>query len=142
MMTDEQRWAFIAEARRYVAAAVKFKHQGRSMRGVDCAGLVAVCLAAVGFAPEDCDAYGREPHQQRLRGYMVRNFGEPIDRNEMRPGDTVLMCFRGEPSHVAIIGDYVYGGLSLIHSYAMVRKVVEHRIDAEWNRYIVEVFRP
>jgi cell wall-associated NlpC family hydrolase len=142
MMTEQEIAEFVAEARRYVQLAVRFRHQGRTVRGVDCAGLVYVSLVAAGHDPIDCPAYGREPFEQGLRGYLVRNFGEPIPKDEMRQGDVVLMRFKGEPCHVAIIADYIHGGLSLIHSYATVRKCVEHRIDAEWDGYIVEVFRP
>jgi cell wall-associated NlpC family hydrolase len=136
------REAFIAEARQYVAEKVRFRHQGRSRRGVDCAGLVSVCLQASGRAVVDCAAYGRQPINQGLRGYLVRNFGDPVPKEEMRPGDVPLMRFRGEPSHVGIVANHPHGGLSLIHSYAQVKKCVEHRIDSEWLGYIVEVFRP
>lgn len=141
-LNDAERLAFIAEARTYVAEAVRFRHQGRSRRGVDCAGLLLVSMAAIGRPIVDLDAYGREPLGGELRAMMVANLGEPVPKAEMWPGDVVLMRFLGEPSHVGLIGDYLYGGLSLIHTFAQVRKVVEHRIDSEWNDYILEVFRP
>ena len=139
-LSDAERLALIAAARGYLG--VRFRHQGRSRRGVDCAGLVAVCLLAIGRAPADVEAYGREPLNQGLRAMLVENFGEPIPKDEMRHGDIALMRFRGEPSHVGILGDYLYGGLSLIHAFAQVKKVSEHRIDDEWLANIVEVFRP
>jgi cell wall-associated NlpC family hydrolase len=138
-MIDTQ--AMLAEARSYVRDNVRFRHQGRSRSGVDCAGLVYVSCLAAGRQLIDKEAYGREPVSQGLRAQLVLNFGEPIDRASMAPGDIVLMKFRGEPRHVAIVGDYVYGGLSLIHAYAQAKKCVEHRIDSEWDSYIVEVFR-
>ena len=138
--TDAERLAFIAEARSYIG--VKFRHQGRSRLGVDCAGLVACCLSAIGRPFQDRKAYGREPLQQQLRAMVAINFGEPVPLVDARPCDIALMRFRGEPSHVAILADYVYGGLSVVHSFAQVRKVVEHRLDSEWRGYITEVFRP
>lgn len=138
--SDAERLAFIAEARSFMGA--KFQHQGRSRLGVDCAGLVACCLAAIGRPFEDRKAYGREPFQQQLRAMVALNFGESLPVAQARPGDVALMRFRGEPSHVAILADYVYGGLSVVHSFAQVRKVVEHRLDSEWTGYITEVFRP
>ena len=138
--TADECTAFIAEARSFLG--VPFRHQGRSRLAVDCAGLVACCLTAIGRPFEDRKAYGREPLQQQLRAMVALNFGEPVPMAEARPGDVVLMRFRGEPSHVAILGDYLYGGLSVIHSFAQVRKVVEHRLDSEWSGYITEVFRP
>ena len=134
--------AFIAEARTYLDPPVRFRHQGRSHRGVDCAGLLLASMASVGRPIADLPAYGREPLGDGLRSMLIANLGEPVPKDEMRPGDVVLMRFRGEPSHVGLIGDYVYGGCSLVHAYAMARKVVEHRLDEEWAGYITEVYRP
>ena len=89
-------------------------------------------------------AYGREPHDATLERVMRAGFGEPIPKDQMRVGDAVVMKFRnGQPSHVGIIGDYLYGGFSLIHAYARGdKKVIEHRLDEEWSGYIFEVYRP
>jgi hypothetical protein len=39
---------------------------------------------------------------------------------------------QGEPTHVGDpCANYVYGGLSIIHSYLIARKVVESNLDAE-----------
>lgn len=54
----------------------------------------------------------------------------------------VLMKFGRTENHVGILGDYPHGGLSLIHSYAVNKKVIEHRLDDEWRGRITEVFRP
>lgn len=141
-LTPAETAAFIAEARAYVAEGVRFRHQGRSRRGVDCAGLLLASMAAIGRPIADLPAYGREPLGDGLRAMLVANLGEPVPKAGMRPGDVVLMKFRGEPSHVGLIGDYAHGGCSLIHAYAMMKKVVEHRIDEEWSGYITEVFQP
>ena len=139
-LSDAERLALIAAARGYLG--VRFRHQGRSERGVDCAGMVVVSLWAVGRGLADAEAYGREPLNQGLREMLVENFGEPVPKDEMRPGDVALMRFRGEPSHVGIVTEYPHGGLALIHAFAQVKKVVEHRLDTEWLDNIVEVFRP
>ena len=141
-LTPAETAEFIAEARTYLDPPVRFRHQGRSRRGVDCAGLLLVSMAAIGRPIVDLEAYGREPLGDGLREMLIANLGESVPKDGMRPGDVVLMRFRGEPTHVALLGDYLYGGCSLIHAYAAVKKVVEHRIDAEWLDNIVEVFRP
>jgi cell wall-associated NlpC family hydrolase len=142
LLTAAETAAFIAEARTYLDPPVRFRHQGRSRRGVDCAGLLLVSMAAIGRPIVDLAAYGREPIGGKLRAVLADNLGDPVPKADMRPGDVVLMRFRGEPSHVGMIGDYLYGGLSLIHTFAQVKKVVEHRLDEEWAGYITEVFRP
>jgi hypothetical protein len=141
-LAPAERLAFIAEARTYLDPPVRFRHLGRSRRGVDCAGLLLGSMAAIGRPIVDLEAYGREPLGDGLRGMLVANLGEALPKAEMQPGDVALLRFRGEPTHVALLGDYLYGGCSLIHAYAAVKKVVEHRIDAEWLGNIVEVFRP
>jgi uncharacterized protein YijF (DUF1287 family) len=58
-------------------------------------------------------------------------------------GDVVWMRFEKEPQHLGIVGDYVHGGLSLIHAYngAGVNRVVEHRLDDTWRARIVAAWR-
>lgn len=136
-----ETFALIANARAMVNV-VPFRHQGRSLRGVDCAGMVALSLAQMGKPFIDLDAYGREPLNGRLREVLIANLGEPLPKEEMRAGDVAHVRFQGEPRHVALITDYPLGGFAMIHSYSQVQKVVEHRIDAEWYGNIVEVFRP
>lgn len=144
-LTDDERNAWIAAARSMIG--VKWRHQGRDpVRGVDCAGLL---LCAMWQVPRDAvdvpdTAYGREPYRGTLEKVMQANFGDPIPKDQMRVGDAVVMKFNnGQPSHVGILGDYLYGGFSLIHAYARGdKRVVEHRLDAEWAGYIAEVYRP
>lgn len=137
-LTPQESAGFVLGARAQLG--VRFRHMGRSSRGVDCAGMVLGALGALGRPFVDVPAYGREPHNQTLRRMLVENLGEPV--TDMRAGDVPLMAFEGEPSHVGVLADYPYGGLSVIHGYARVRKVVEHRLDETWRARIVEVFRP
>jgi len=140
-LTDAERSAFVADARTYMG--VRFKHQGRSRRGLDCIGLCVVAMRALGRPVWDSPAYGTTAATQGLREALVRNLGEPIPNKEgMHEGDIALMAFVGEPSHVGIITDYPLGGFALLHTFAQVRKVVEHRMDEQWLGYIAEVFRP
>jgi|SRR6185312_7813067 len=98
----------------------------------------------IGRPVADAKAYGREPYRKTLDGVMRDGFGDPIPKDQMRVGDAVTLNFhRKDASHVGILGDYRYGGLSLIHTYALgERKVIEHRLDDEWAGYIFEVYRP
>lgn len=142
-LTDAERAAFIAEARTWLR--VPFRHTGRSRRGVDCVGLVAVALAKVGREVADRRDYGRDPVRDGLREVLVSHFGEPVA--EMQPGDVALMRWH-EPMgvrlfcHVGIVTDYPLGGLALIHAHSQNREVVEHRLAGPWPRRIVEVWRP
>lgn len=139
-LTDIQRAQFIAAARSLMH--VRWRHQGRNKRGVDCAGLIVYSLRAVGCRPLDAIGYGRIPYRGMLEKLMEDNLGKILPRAFMQEGDVCLMRFAGAPSHCGIITAYPYGEFSLLHAFAQNREVVEHRIDANWFNYIVGVYRP
>jgi cell wall-associated NlpC family hydrolase len=126
-------------ARKYLG--VPFRHRGRTARHLDCVGLVVVACHDVGFdITHDKPHYGREPNNDGLREQLQKQFGEPAP--DMQVGDVALVAYNTEiPHHVAIIGDYLYGGFSLIHADAVFGKVVEHRLDDKWQRLILETYR-
>ncbi len=149
-LEDHERAAFIAEARSYIRTP--FRHTGRSRRGVDCVGLVAVALAAVGRHVADRRDYGRDPVRDGLRDVLVAHFGEPVWRkgeavDTTQPGDIALMRWH-EPNgvrlfcHVGILTSYPLGGHALLHALHANQRVVEHRLADPWPRRIVEVYRP
>lgn len=138
-LSASERAAFIAAARGFLG--VRWRHQGRSTRGVDCAGLVICAMRAVGRDPVDVEGYGRVPYRAGLEDALAANLGDPLPVESMQVGDVALMRFAGQPSHVGIIGDYRYGGYSLIHAFAQNRQVVEHGLDENWRGSIVGIYR-
>lgn len=139
--SDSEREAFIDAARSY--KGVRWRHQGRNRHGVDCGGLVFLALRGAGRNPVDSPAYGRSPYRGSLEGVLRANFGEPLPKDMLRAGDVPMFRFRnGQPSHVAVVANHLQGGFSMIHAFAQMREVVEHRIDQEWFDSMVEVYRP
>lgn len=143
-LNDAERAAFVTEARAYLRAP--FHHTGRSRRGVDCVGLVAVALEAVGRTVDDRRDYGRNPVRDGLRNVLVVHFGDPIS-GQAQPGDVALMRWHRAGAvdlfnHVGILTGYPLGGLGLLHALHSNREVVEHRLADPWPRRIVEVYRP
>lgn len=134
----------VACARRYLG--VRFAHQGRSARGLDCLGLVMLAAQDAGVriggrAPLSLDVqgYGARPDaallMRRLAAYL-----QPVDTPEL--GDILVLSMDGQPQHLAMVSDYpVTGCWGMIHAYAVARKVVEHRYDAVWQRKTVQIFR-
>jgi cell wall-associated NlpC family hydrolase len=122
---------------------VRWQHQAR-VGGIamDCAGLPILIGQRLGISIESLANYGRLPVPSEMRreldAHLVR-----AAKAEMQPGDVVWIRFEVEPQHFAVVGDYVHGGLSLIHAYngAGVNKVVEHRLDEQWLARIVGVWR-
>lgn len=126
-------------ARKYLG--IPFRHRGRSVRALDCIGLLVMAFRDCGHeVGNDRQHYGREPHADGLREGLIAEFGQPA--SDMQVGDVALIAYNTEvPHHVAIVGDYIYGGFSLIHADGMVGKVVEHRLDPMWQRMIIETYR-
>lgn len=126
----------VAEARRWVGTP--FRHQGRTL-GVacDCAGLVLGVAHALGLSSFVFSEYGRDP-VGTLKALCDEHM---IQTNEQAAGHVALMRFDSEPQHLAILGDYPHGGLTLIHAASQFKRVVEHRLDPKWQGKIVAIYR-
>lgn len=133
------RAELLAEARSWLGTP--WQHQGRTKGvAVDCVGLVIEVARATGVMTVDEAAnYRRRPDgitlERKLAEYLAR-----VSLSKIQPADVVLIATASAPDHVAFVGDYPGGGLTLLHAYMPMRKVVEHRLDATWRRQIVAAF--
>jgi hypothetical protein len=109
---------------------------------LDCAGVPVHVAKTLGVPLADYTRYGRLPVPAEMRAALDAHL-ERIPDERHAPGDVVWMRFEKEPQHLGIVGDYVHGGLSLIHAYngAGVNRVVEHRLDDTWRARIVAAWR-
>lgn len=114
-----------------------FRHQGRLPgKALDCAGLIIHVARELGVEHFDVTAYGRMPDHGLLeqtlefQPALVRIHGKSL------VGDILLMRFAKEPQHLAICA-----GDTIIHSYADVRQVCEHRYADVWKARTVAVYR-
>lgn len=133
---------FVEEARKLVASKTRWRHQGRKPWAVDCIGLLVVSAKAAGYQG-DMEAtykYGREPWDDQLRKGLQLKLGDPVA--DWKPGDIALIRWaKGQPSHVGIIADYLYGGLSIIHSHN-IDGVTETALSGNIRDCVVAVYRP
>ena len=111
---------------------------------MDCIGLIGGVALALGVpsAPAwandmECAGYGRKPDAVMLLTACAK-YLEPA-AGPLELGDVLVMRFADEPQHFAIVSalDPVY----IIHAYAKARRVVEHRLDDEWQARIVVALR-
>lgn len=142
-LTDAERVRFIAAARKMVGT--KFRHRGRTERGLDCVGLIGLSLDAVGRRFVDRPHYGRNPENDGLMDVCREHFGEPVE--DMRSGDVVLFAWWDQitnrtPNHVGIIFDYPTGGPAMVHALKQNERVIDHRMDDFSLQRVVAVFRP
>lgn len=140
----------VAEARTWLSTPF---HHNAEIKGVgcDCGGLLRGVSIALGLLPADYAtlpeaqpflAYGRQPDGVQLR-LACDTFMTPIARDAMQPGDVILIRWDQDPQHLAILADYVHGGLSLIHSLATPDgrgKVLEQRLSAEMMERFVAAY--
>jgi len=127
----------VTEARSLIG--VRWQHQGRTREGLDCIGLPILCANTVlgqTFIPPD---YGRVSEDESMLEYCRAELVQ-IPVADAQPGDVVVLGFMRQ-RHMALLGDYPGGGLSLIHAHLANRQVVEARLDSAWASRILEAFR-
>jgi len=113
----------------------KWRHRGRKPWALDCVGLVLLSFRAAGKEIVDADfRYGREPWDAQLRAEVQKRLGVPVVNPQ--PEDVALIRYaRGQPLHLALVGDKQ--GLSLIHIHSL-KGLIEHPFDPA---QVVEVYR-
>lgn len=125
----------VAAARAWVG--VRYRHQGRSREGVDCIGLPACVRAELGLVTLDVTDYAARATDESMLNWCRENM---VAVSELLPGDILVMAF-GTDRHMAIVGDYPHGGLSIIHAYLDNRRVVENRLDEVFMARVIGQFR-
>jgi len=124
------RQDIIDTARKYLG--VRYKHQGRTVYGLDCLGLLVRVAHDLGLSKDDNTDYGPVPDGRRLMAEMDARL-ERVAKG--KPGDVLLMRFDKNPQHLAIMTDK-----GIIHSFAQARAVVEHGLNSEWSDRIVRTY--
>lgn len=109
-----------------------YRHQGR-LKGVavDCAGLVVGVAQALGLPATDMTGYARRPDGS-LRDF-VHGQTEIVAPGAQQGGDIVIFHWQNDPVHLAIL---TTPG-SIVHAFAINRKVCAHAIDEKWLQNIV-----
>lgn len=137
--------ALVTAARRYIGT--RFRHRGRTDKGLDCAGLVWAAYRDCGLILPDFLLYGKEPHRDGLTIHVASALGQPVLRApvklaDIEPGDVLIIAYEHEPHHVALVGTHRYAGkeaLTLIHACGWNKRVLEQRLTPDVK--ITHVFR-
>ncbi len=133
----------VSEARSWIGT--RFQHQGRLKKdlnnqgGCDCLGFILGVTSKLSInsknnipltliAPNN---YPRIPLKYDVEAILDLHL-DRTDISDLMVGDLLLLNIEGNATHLGIVGDYVDGGFSIIHSYFSAGCVVEHRMDEEW----------
>jgi hypothetical protein len=113
-----------------------FRHQGRLKgTGTDCAGLIIGVARELGLSDFDTADYCRQPDDEMLER-LCRQQMRALDRDEVGQGDVWLIAVKDRRQHLAFATDH-----GILHAYALLRRVVEHRIDEGWRSRLLAGFR-
>ena len=137
----------VNEARSWIGT--KFKHQGRIKKskedygGCDCLGLI-MGLGVKTKTGELLKSYDVTNYPKTLSSDdLLNSFNKlltPIDIKDMSIGNVILIRINVFPQHLAVVSS-VNPHISVIHSYAQARKVVEQYLPREWKENIVGVYK-
>lgn len=134
----DTRKKIIESARAYLD--VKWRHQGRSRHGVDCAGLVLLVGKAHGYLPQDLDVigYARRPNKFTFLEPFRKNMDEkPLD--QAKTGDVLIFADGPYPCHTGFQTEK-YGEVYFLHAYAGLRRVLEQPLDDMWRGKLTHCF--
>lgn len=142
-LSEGEKLAFIHSVRSLKTAVkgkpVRFRHQGRTLRGIDCIGLIVLGFRGIGIHLADRTDYGRLPAQRKLDDSLQEHFGPPVT-GPLQPADILSMSWGAESGHVAVVSDHP-DGLGIIHCYRNAACVIEHRLAEHHLSLITAAYR-
>lgn len=118
---------------------IKYAHQGRSEKGLDCVGVLAMVADEFNYVYTDLEGYKRTPSASALIDLLKLNLDE-IELSETEIGDIYLMRLgQGiKPRHTSIkVSDS-----TIIHALNMgnIQRVIEQPLD-QYRGHLVKAFR-
>lgn len=125
------------EARKYLG--VKWRHQGRTVHGLDCIGLLARVGIDLGLACESKDhkVYPRIPSDHFLIESLIDTGCNFVGYEDRREGDILIFKQKSLPCHCGILSKK-YNQFHIIHSHMFVGKVIEEQLSKEWDKCIIQ----
>ncbi len=110
----------------------RWVHQGRTRRGIDCAGLIVMVGRELEILSYDDKVnYQRHTHgQDFMKPFKKHMDQKPIP--DARPGDVLLFRDHAYPCHSSIVAERRHKP-TIIHAYAQERIVTEELLEqGDW----------
>lgn len=127
----------VKSARAYVDTP--FFHAGRSVYGLDCVGLLVLAAKDAGVEVHDETSYSPFINADYLKSRIDMVCRELTLGEEPQVGDLVLFRVSRSPQHMALITGL--NPTTIIHAYQTIGRVIEHELDAHWNKRIAGYYR-
>jgi murein DD-endopeptidase / murein LD-carboxypeptidase len=134
MPPDDFATQLIAAARSCLGT--RFRWQGRDpATGLDCVGLILWAAHQAGFRATVARDYR---WRDRLDLLVDSGLGQAglMPAHNPEPGDVLVFSTDAARAHIGL-----FAGPTIIHAHAGVRRVVEHRLDAEWRARLAGAYR-
>lgn len=119
----------------------RYRKQGRSENGLDCAGLIIVTAKYSGISNFDTTRYSDRPNAEEFVKSMRAAKCQRLRRDQLANGDILRLNTEGWPVHIAIFEVDEHGREWYIHAYLPHRKVTRDPMsDDVWSR-VEDVWR-
>lgn len=120
---------------------VRYRHQGRSRVGLDCAGLIIVTAKLCGISSFDTTNYSNRPNATEFTREMIRAGCTQLPLAELKHGDLLRLNTAGWPVHIAVYEVDDMGQEWYIHAYLPHKKVSRDPVTADVRARISSVWR-
>lgn len=128
------RAQFCEAVKRHIG--VPYRHQGRNAFGLDCVGMVAASIKALGFnGYTDSNDYSKLPNDSRLLSHLDAQFIRLKNKDAFENGDILVFKIFDIAQHMGV---YMDG--QLIHATQESKFVVAVGFDARWQKRHVHTY--
>jgi hypothetical protein len=113
----------------YLPGPTPWRHMGRTVRGVDCIGMICGIADHFDIPYEDISGYSRSP-DGRFVDHVMKHM---VYRNPqvIAPGCAVILRDSHQPCHIGLI-TFKNDAFYLLHASLQQRKVVEEEWTSDW----------
>lgn len=120
----------VALAKSLYAQKIPYRHQGRSLSGLDCIGVPFYIMHYYDFSRFDLTDYGKRPNIIAFRKALADSGCRLIPYKDRAPGDILQMSYPQWPTHCAILE--VENSVEwIIHSMLTRKKVSREVLSAQ-----------
>jgi len=131
------RAQIIEEARKYLG--VRWFHQGRTMSGIDCVGLIVKTAGALDLFDYDTTTYNRRPRNFDFLKCFHDAGLKPKKIEDMQEGDILVFKESSYPCHTGFVSKKNQAP-HIIHAHLLRRKVIEEPFINPWVSKAVACF--